>query len=473
MKGKFARLAGSLLPVLGLMLLTLSGSAVSQAAPLRASDLPDGMVGVTWQLESMQTAPPAVVRPMEQGIIVTLEFDGQGGLTGHGACNDYFATYKVGANNAITIGPIGSTRKACAQNLMDLDQHYFAVLQSVDTYSTTQGHLGLWNKSTGAIVNYISSAPPTSPGTTPGIPTSRTFPETGKTVQGQFLDYWNNNGGLQQQGYPISEEMQEVSDTDGKTYTVQYFERAEFEYHPELATANKVLLSLLGTFLYNQKYPNGAPNQQVNRSPGTIQFPQTGHSLGGKFKTYWETHGGLAQQGYPISDEFTEVSPLDGRTYTVQYFQRAVFELHPELAGTPYEVLLSQLGHFRYDQKYGAAATPAPAPTPTPGGARTITITSPPPGYVVRSSPVTVSGTTNYYPFEGNLSYQVLNTSGQQIGTGSIQVQGNIGEPGSFSAPVAFTMPATASLITIQIYERDQSSGQIIASASLSLQAAP
>ncbi len=62
---------------------------------------------------------------------------------------------------------------------------------------------------------------------------SHTFPETGKTVQGAFLDYWNSHGGLAQQGYPISDEMQETSDTDGKTYTVQYFERAEFELHPD------------------------------------------------------------------------------------------------------------------------------------------------------------------------------------------------------------------------------------------------
>src|SRR5206468_3983407 len=54
--------------------------------------------------------------------------------------------------------------------------------------------------------------------------------------------------------------------------------------------------------------------------------------------------GGLAQQGYPLSDEFTEISPQDGKPYTVQYFERAVFEYHPENKDTPYEVLLSQLG---------------------------------------------------------------------------------------------------------------------------------
>src|SRR5512147_2844397 len=80
--------------------------------------------------------------------------------------------------------------------------------------------------------------------------TSRTFPETGKTVSGRFLDYWNTHGALPQHGYPISEEMQERSDTDGKTYRVQYFERAVFERHPENAAPYDVLLSLLGVSHY-------------------------------------------------------------------------------------------------------------------------------------------------------------------------------------------------------------------------------
>src|SRR5438045_983282 len=182
--------------------------------------------------------------------------------------------------------------------------------------------------------------------------TSRTFPETGRTVRGRFLDYWNTHGGLAQQGYPISGEMQEVSDTDGKTYTVQYFERAVFEAHPEYQAPNDVLLSLLGVFLYKQKYPSGVPGQAANNSPGSVLFSQTGHHAGGKFLAYWNSHGGLAQQGYPISDEFSEVSALNGKTYTVQYFERAVFELHPENAGTQYEVLLSQLGTFQFRKKY-------------------------------------------------------------------------------------------------------------------------
>jgi hypothetical protein len=197
---------------------------------------------------------------------------------------------------------------------------------------------------------------------------SRTFAQTGKTISGAFLTYWEQHGGLAQQGYPISYEMQEKSDLNGQTYTVQYFERAVFEKHPENAPPFDVLLSQLGTFRYQAKYAQTPPIQTISNESARL-FPQTGHSVGGKFLAYWEQHGGLAQQGYPISDEFQEVSPLNGQTYTVQYFERAVFELHPENQ-PPYDVLLSQLGTFRYNAIYVTppTATPVP-PTATPAPA--------------------------------------------------------------------------------------------------------
>ncbi|MEO5951463.1 MAG: multicopper oxidase domain-containing protein, partial [Chloroflexia bacterium] len=86
--------------------------------------------------------------------------------------------------------------------------------------------------------------------------TSHTFPETGKTVSGRFWEYWQQNGGLAQQGFPLTDEFQEKSDLDGKTYTVQYFERSVFEKHPENPKPYDVLLSQLGTFRYKEKYPN-------------------------------------------------------------------------------------------------------------------------------------------------------------------------------------------------------------------------
>ena len=60
----------------------------------------------------------------------------------------------------------------------------------------------------------------------------QTFKETGKSVCDKFLTYWNEHGGLRQQGYPISGEFQEVSDVDGKTYTLGV--GASFHFRSEL-----------------------------------------------------------------------------------------------------------------------------------------------------------------------------------------------------------------------------------------------
>ena len=64
--------------------------------------------------------------------------------------------------------------------------------------------------------------------------TSFFFIQTHHNLANAFLAYWQRNGGLAVFGYPISEEFVETNDADGQQYTVQYFERNRFEWHPEL-----------------------------------------------------------------------------------------------------------------------------------------------------------------------------------------------------------------------------------------------
>jgi hypothetical protein len=121
-----------------------------------------------------------------------------------------------------------------------------------------------------------------------------------------------------------------------------------------------LLVAAIGIGLLLRLSPT--PALALQAQPGCQVFSQTGKAICGKFQKYWQQHGGLAQQGLPISGEFVEVSDLNGKPYTVQYFERAVFELHPEYAGTPYEVLLSQLGTFRFREKYPDSVIAQPAP---------------------------------------------------------------------------------------------------------------
>ncbi len=72
------------------------------------------------------------------------------------------------------------------------------------------------------------------------------FPETRHSLGGLFKRVWEARGGLQIFGYPISEEFQERSETDGIIHIVQYFERNRFEYHPDYAgTDDEVMLGHL------------------------------------------------------------------------------------------------------------------------------------------------------------------------------------------------------------------------------------
>jgi hypothetical protein len=173
------------------------------------------------------------------------------------------------------------------------------------------------------------------------------FEATGHTLRGTFLDYWQKNGGLAQFGYPITEAFFEPSGPDNSPVLVQYFERNRFEHHPEyVGTQHEVLLGTLGREFHAQDAPAPAMPAPAR------YFPETGHNLSGAFKAYWEIHGGLPIHGYPITEQFEEKNPLDGRTYLVQYFERSRFELHPENAGSPHEVLLGQLG-TQLSQKRG------------------------------------------------------------------------------------------------------------------------
>jgi hypothetical protein len=127
---------------------------------------------------------------------------------------------------------------------------------------------------------------------------------------------------------------------------VQDFERGSLEYHPEFEgtpfEVEGTLAGLDSTAGRQRQRPFQALTD-CRSSPDRDCFDETGHSLAYGFRTFWQQHGGLSVFGYPISEEFQERNPDTGQISTVQYFERARFEYHPENAGTPYEVELGRL----------------------------------------------------------------------------------------------------------------------------------
>ena len=180
---------------------------------------------------------------------------------------------------------------------------------------------------------------PTDPVAPSNNPNALYFAQTGHNVLGVFRAFFEAHGGIDIFGYPRTEQFRE----DGMT--VQYFQRARFEYHPEYAgTPYEVQLTLLGIEMRNGE----PPAQTVAPLPTTDTqqfFPETGHSVHFAFLKYFREHGGIYIFGYPITQEVSE----NGKN--VQYFQRARFEYHPQHAGTPFEVQLGLLGDWILRQK--------------------------------------------------------------------------------------------------------------------------
>lgn len=95
---------------------------------------------------------------------------------------------------------------------------------------------------------------------TPDFPACRYFPETDHQVCYAFLDFFNNSGGIAQFGYPISEiEIQ-------NDRMVQYFQRARFEWHPELQSGQRVTLTDLGRLYFDARKENPVYLQPVQDS---------------------------------------------------------------------------------------------------------------------------------------------------------------------------------------------------------------
>jgi hypothetical protein len=190
----------------------------------------------------------------------------------------------------------------------------------------------------------------------------RYFEETGHTIEGAFLAFFETHGGLSTFGYPLTV----VFDEDG--HDVQYFQRARFELHDKGKPSERVVLGALGTALHEAEPPIPAADIPPPDHADRFYFAETGHTLSFAFLRFYQEHGGADLLGYPITEWILEPN---GRI--VQYLERGKLEWYPE---NPLgkRVQLGMLGTIYVTQNVDPAHTestyvgspPVDAPTPTP-----------------------------------------------------------------------------------------------------------
>ncbi len=107
------RLASCPIPacVLTLALATTSGAGAAELA------------GSEWrpvEIGNLQVPP---------GAELFVRFAGEGKLEGHGGCNRFFGSYKIAVDRVET-GPLGATRMACPEPIMEREMRFLQALDN-------------------------------------------------------------------------------------------------------------------------------------------------------------------------------------------------------------------------------------------------------------------------------------------------------------------------------------------------------
>jgi len=116
-------------------------------------------------------------------------------------------------------------------------------------------------------------------------------------------------------------------------------------------------------------------------------------------------------------------------------------------------------------------AAPTAAPLPTPNTQQAITIDSPPAGTLV-GSPMTITGRTSMWPFQGTLAFRVVDPANRQLGVGSFPVAGSPGQPAQFTASITFTLPPNGGAVRVEVYDQNAENNVVTASTALDVQVA-
>jgi hypothetical protein len=187
----------------------------------------------------------------------------------------------------------------------------------------------------------------------------RCFEESPYCISGRIRAFWEQHGGMDVFGLPLTAATVEVDEQTGRTRFVQWFERHRLELLPYNPPPYDVLLGRLGVERLEQR---GIDWQVLPRAgmpiPGCLWVAETASNIcnqapGEGFRAFWETRGlndpardayqqSLALFGLPLSDPYMERTS-SGQQVLTQWFERARFEWYPNNPPS-YRVLPGLLG---------------------------------------------------------------------------------------------------------------------------------
>ena len=184
----------------------------------------------------------------------------------------------------------------------------------------------------------IEVCPPLTLAETPGTPLTGDFAQHYATLGGSVARPLTD--GITVLGLPLGPAVVELAGDCTTSVPVFYTERQRLELHTAAAWPYRVAGSQLGANSFAQRYPGVAATRRTDLAAADA-FADS------RFRAFYAQYGGLTVFGYPISGALNEDHPATGVPTTVQYFERARFELASGVApGAPLtdQVRLGLLG---------------------------------------------------------------------------------------------------------------------------------
>jgi len=95
--------------------------------------------------------------PEDSGLFI--QFDVDGSIKGHGGCNRFFGTLQQ-TDSGIEVGPLGSTRMACPEPVMNRETAFLDAVQKTTGFQTGENSMSLVDEDGGVLASFIADFAP-------------------------------------------------------------------------------------------------------------------------------------------------------------------------------------------------------------------------------------------------------------------------------------------------------------------------
>ena len=90
----------------------------------------------------------------DAGLFVLFESEGQ--FAGHAGCNRFFGSYRIDGS-AIEIGPLGATRMACPEDVMDRERRFLDALGAAVRFQRDKTELTLFDDADEPVARFVQT----------------------------------------------------------------------------------------------------------------------------------------------------------------------------------------------------------------------------------------------------------------------------------------------------------------------------